>query len=71
MKVYYGTTRLQDKAQCPAGCDYWTRKKTDLVDHINAKHIGHFLECEICGDLQTTPKNLNRHWKRAHNKQRG
>ena len=49
------------------GCEYGSKKKSNLIDHIEAKHtVGGALACTFCGHLATNRRGLRNHHYQRH-----
>ena len=52
--------------QC-GSCDYNSKKKSNLVDHIEAKHIqGGYFICKLCNHPASTKRGLRNHHYSHH-----
>ena len=49
-------------------CDYATRKKTHVREHIECKHVddGQFYNCKFCPKAVKSRNSLRRHVGQAH-----
>ena len=48
------------------GCNYSAKQKTQLRNHINIKHLGIKVHCEVCDYKTTQVPNLNNHMLKKH-----
>ena len=48
------------------GCNYSGKQKAQLKNHINIKHLGIKVQCELCDYKTTQVPNLNNHMLKKH-----
>ena len=48
------------------GCNYSSKQKAQLKNHINIKHLGIKVQCELCDYKTTQVPNLNNHMLKKH-----
>ena len=49
-------------------CNFKSQNQGNLKQHINAVHIGRKFECQYCGQLASTRRNLNNHIRQHKDK---
>ena len=50
-------------------CDYNSTSKSDMTNHVEARHIDSSVTCPLCGVQTKTRKSLKMHMFRRHKNQ--
>ena len=51
---------------CCSECDYHSRVRGDMVNHVESRHVSSSVSCELCGVVTKTRKALKMHKFRNH-----
>ena len=49
-----------------AECEYTSRVRTDIVNHVESRHVDSSVSCDLCGYVTKTRKALKMHKFRNH-----
>ena len=59
------TKKNNDEYQCP-NCNYTSKFKSNVKQHIKSIHEGKKYPCKLCDKVVTQPSDLRRHIKKSH-----